>query len=230
MIDRNEMLRNLLNASDEEYGMYLFLFELLTDKIKNDDKIDMIKSAIKCGIDEANSLLTQFPDLSLESIVEKFGLSVDIRNEYADSYGRYLFGFYEYPNKIHVVLKSCDYVLENLETYDPEFKEIITKEKIIKLILAHELFHYIENKHRKTIYTKTKKVVTFNFFGLKLKSNVTALSEIAAMSFAKAIIGVSFNPVILDYLLLDYKETKDAYKIYSAICKEEVNLHANDNL
>lgn len=217
MLDKNKILTTLINTSDITYGKYLFMFELLKDKINDFDKDTIIKEAIFCGQEEANKILVRYPNQSITKIINSYNIKINLKDNYQDSYDRYLFGFFEYPNRINVVLKSCEAVISNLENYDIIFKDLFTKDKIIDLVLAHEFFHYLENSNKKIIYTKTKKISTFKFLGINMRSNITALSEIAAMSFAKTLASSLFNPVILDYLLLDYKQPKDAIKIYKTI-------------
>lgn len=55
------------------------------------------------------------------------------------------------------------------------------------VLLAHELFHLVEERHKKEIYTHTEKIELWHVGLCVNRSNVIAFSEIAAMAFAAEI-------------------------------------------
>lgn len=77
----------------------------------------------------------------------------------------------------------------------PIFEEI----KIEDIILAHELYHKIEEDEKlftDRVYITYKKM---GFISKKVK--LKASSEIGAMAFAKSFLDLGFNPLIINYLL-----------------------------
>ncbi len=64
------------------------------------------------------------------------------------------------------------------------FEGLFPVEQIERLILGHEIFHFLEEQEE-GIYTRREKVILWKLFGYKSKSTVRALSEIAACIFQR---------------------------------------------
>jgi hypothetical protein len=82
---------------------------------------------------------------------------------------------------------------------------------IESMLLAHEMFHYFEEDN-KEIYTKTKKIELWKLGPIHYKSQLAALSEIAAMSFARQLLHLDYNPYVFDAIMLyphDGKKTQE---------------------
>lgn len=94
--------------------------------------------------------------------------------------------------------------------------------KLQSIILAHELFHAVEEANP-DIYTRTEKIELWRK-PFSNKSCIVCLSEIAAMAFAKQLLGLDFNPYALDVLLVYPYDAQAACGLYAEICdlmKEE---------
>jgi len=94
--------------------------------------------------------------------------------------------------------------------------------KLQGIILAHELFHAVEEANP-DIYTRTEKIELWRK-PFSNKSCIVCLSEIAAMAFAKQLLGLDFNPYALDVLLVYPYDAQAACGLYAEICdlmKEE---------
>ena len=73
---------------------------------------------------------------------------------------------------------------------------------LAKLLLGHEIFHFVEEKYRKEIWTRTYRIRLWNVGPVKNTSTVMVLGEIAAMAFAKALTEITFSPYVLDAFLV----------------------------
>ena len=73
---------------------------------------------------------------------------------------------------------------------------------IAKLLLGHELFHFVEEKYKKEIWTRTYKIELWAPKPLHNRSGVAVLGEIAAMSFAKTLTGIPYSPYVMDAFLV----------------------------
>ena len=89
-------------------------------------------------------------------------------------------------------------------------EKLINKEKLQSffpaadlkdVLMAHELFHGIEYRKRKQIFTQTEKIELWRR-PFSNKSKILCLSEMAAMAFAKRMTGISCSPYVLDVLLM----------------------------
>ena len=88
--------------------------------------------------------------------------------------------------------------------------------KLQSIILAHELFHAVEEANP-DIYTRTEKIELWRK-PFSNKSCIVCLSEIAAMAFAKQLLGLDFNPYALDVLLVYPYDAQAACGLYAEIC------------
>lgn len=81
----------------------------------------------------------------------------------------------------------------------------IDKEAVKKIILAHECFHFLEDKCQKDYESY---VVSYALGPLKRNSQIRQFSEVAAAVFAKDVCKIKFNPGILDAALLSTFDSK----------------------
>ena len=103
-------------------------------------------------------------------------------------------------------------------TERPEVKEVLTEQLDIKgLLLAHELFHFVEEKYKDEIFTKQEKIRLWSLGPLHNDSTVIALSEIAAMAFAQAITGIPYSPYVMDVFLVYGYSPEEASGLYEEI-------------
>jgi hypothetical protein len=98
---------------------------------------------------------------------------------------------------------------------DPQVLEVLTEElDICRLLLSHELFHFVEEKYKQEIFTQTEKVRLWSLGFLHNDSIVIALSEIAAMGFAKELMGLSYSPYLMDVFLVYGYSPQEASGLY----------------
>ena len=84
------------------------------------------------------------------------------------------------------------------------------------MLMAHELFHGIEYRNKKQIFTQTEKIELWRR-PFSNKSKILCLSEIAAMAFAKRMTGISCSPYVLDVLLMYCYNEEAAEALYEEI-------------
>jgi hypothetical protein len=98
---------------------------------------------------------------------------------------------------------------ENLNT-------LIDEVNIGDVLIAHEMFHFIEGQNQ-DIYTKNTKIKLWKLGPIKYHSGIVALGEIAAMSFAKELLSLTYYPNLFDILLLYPQDEKKATALYDEI-------------
>jgi len=129
--------------------------------------------------------------------------------------GQVLFAQFVQPDEI-TIFTDC---LDKAETLGGLLP---ARAKLQGIILAHELFHAVEEANP-DIYTRTEKIELWRK-PFSNKSCIVCLSEIAAMAFAKQLLGLDFNPYALDVLLVYPYDAQAACGLYAEICdlmKEE---------
>ncbi len=216
----DENLDYIIKVDDFTYGLYTFLFENLNDKISDDKRVEYINKSIECGIDAAN----RFENKSIYELLSDYNLKVV--DQIDEGEFRNLFGLFRYPNEITIFTTNIYRVYKKLKSNDID----ISEEKIKEVVLAHEFFHYLENKESDKFYTKCEKITTFKLFKHEFKSNITALSEIAAMNFAKRFTHLDFSTYVFDYLLLDSLDKEKSCEMVDTLKSLGGEQNETDNI
>ena len=208
-----EMMKELTGLTDLQWGGYAFYHEPLERKFTPEQKENYIRLANKCGEEEAESLLSEYSEKSIEEIARELGFTVKIPDTPAGG-GHVLFAQYVEPKEITVFM-DCIEKAEKLikkETLQSFFLAADLKD----VLMAHELFHGIEYRKRKQIFTQTEKIELWRR-PFSNKSKILCLSEMAAMAFAKRMTGISCSPYVLDVLLMYCYNEEAAIALYEEI-------------
>ena len=208
-----EMMKELTGLTDLQWGGYAFYHEPLERKFTPEQKENYTRLANKCGEEEAESLLSEYPEKSIEEISRNLGFTVKTPDTPIGG-GHVLFAQYVEPKEITVFMDCIE-----------KAEKLITKEKLqgffpaadLKdVLMAHELFHGIEYRKRKQIFTQTEKIELWRR-PFSNKSKILCLSEMAAMAFAKRMTGISCSPYVLDVLLMYCYNKEAAIALYEEI-------------
>lgn len=206
-----EMAEQLLRLSDEQFGHYAFLHEPLTGKFSSDQIEDYIRKAEKCGQETAKRLAED--DCDMERIAES--LHVKIREERTPAGGGHvIFAQFEEPDRITIFTDCLERLNRLVETENLD--DLFSGVDFHNILLAHELFHAVEEAEKDSIYTQTEKIELWKK-PFSNKSRILALSEIAAMAFAKTICGIPFSPYVLDVLMIVSYDRDAAAALYEEI-------------
>lgn len=197
----NEVVK-LLNISDYDYYKYLLNQDPIRQKI-DENKVDyLIYESVKCGEEEAYKLVNKYNNQDVFNIVKEMNLNIENTNSSETGY----YGYFEEPNKIVIYNNSIE---EAFEFFKNETDILTSKEYIERVVLAHELFHYIEYK-KPDLFINTYKIKLWSIFKYTRRSNIVYLGEIAAMAFANKLIGKKTYSHVLDYILLYNLDKKQA--------------------
>lgn len=203
------MLKQLQQVPDFVWGQYLFSRDILTDKISEEQKGQMIASSVTCGYETAKELQKKSGSLTVEELIGEENISITHQSEECIG-NRILFALYQSPDRIMIMDNPIQKICSRTDV--PE--EIQTN--LSHVILGHELFHHIECKHS-NMYTQKEKVKLWKFLFYTHYSNVRATSEIAAMCFSKAINQVDFPAFLLDILLVYAYDENQAIEMYHEV-------------
>lgn len=211
-----EMIQNLLQVDDEQWGLYVFSRDILKERIPASKKSEMIKKAISCGEEYAKRMICEYGSSDVNIIAEKLKLKTVLEDS-AITGKRILFALYTPPDEIKIMTEPVNKAVQLILEDESVLIEYFEKNSIMNIILGHEVFHYIEDQFEQEIYTKTEKILLWNFLGLKNYSTVRALGEIGAMAFTKELNKLKYSPFILDILLYYSYDSSSAGKIYRDI-------------
>lgn len=194
------IVEDLCAIPEEEWAYYAFSREPLNGKFSDAERLELTKQAIACGRAYAEKLAAECGSRDPETLAAYLGLDVDYP-EMPQNASRVLFAEFREPKTIHIFM---DGVRKGEELFTRHGVSAFMGEgfQLSKLLLGHEIFHFVEEKYRKEIWTRTYRIRLWNVGPVKNTSTVMVLGEIAAMAFAKALTGITFSPYVLDAFLV----------------------------
>lgn len=207
------MIKELVSLSEEQWGGYAFYHEPLERKFDETQKKEYIAKACACGREEARMIKEEYPGVSVRQILEKMGFAVKTPDVPTGG-GHVIFAQYIEPAEV-VVYRDCVEKAEALIEKE-DLACCLGDLNIEELLLAHELFHGIEYRKRKSIYTQTEKIELWRR-PFSNKSRILCLSEMAAMAFAGEMLGLSYSPYVMDVLLMYSYNDEAAQALYEEI-------------
>jgi hypothetical protein len=208
----DEMLKELAKIPVEEWYAYAFSREPLNGKFTDEQRQEWMKKSLDCGREYAQRIRKEYGTSDPIELAASLSMSVSYP-EVPDKTDRVLFAEYRVPNKICIYMDAVNKA--NKLLLDPQVLEVLTEElDICRLLLSHELFHFVEERYRQEIFTQTEKVRLWSLGFLHNDSIVIALSEIAAMGFAKELMGLSYSPYLMDVFLVYGYSPQEASGLY----------------
>lgn len=226
-----DMIHNLLQVDDESWGLYAFSRDILKERIPADKKSEMVKEAMACGRAYAQLMMNEYGSNDVNILAEKLKLKI-VSQDAKITGNRILFASYTPPNEIIIMSEPVSQAVQIISQKDSLLIELFDKDSIMDTILGHEIYHYLEDQFEQEIYTRTEKILLWNFLGFKNYSTLRTLGEIGAMAFTKELNGLNYSPFILDVLLYYGYNSASAEKIYhdvlgmsSGRCRETVEYY-----
>lgn len=209
--DLARMLEDLTQISSEEWGIYAFSRDPLGAKFQNEERKALAEQAIACGRTYAKRAAAEYDTASPLQILQKLG----IKTEFVDmpsNTDRVLFAEFLEPDEVFVYLDAVD---KGKELLSEEVRRVLTVQLDLRqTLLAHELFHVLEIRDKKEIFTQTYRYPLWKIGPLKSTSRVLALGEIAAMAFAQELCGLPYSVYVIDVLLLYGYSDNEASGLY----------------
>lgn len=210
-----KMLRDLHAVDDMAWGRYAFSRDFLQGRVLPAQRDEMIRRAVACGTDWATRIQKETGANDPFAIARALELDVQ-EGEQPMTEKRALFAQFVPDNHIEIMQQPLEnYATLYANEQDGEDAHLFPPpEQVKKLLLAHEIFHYVEETHAQEIYTRTETIRLWKFLWFENNSTLRAVGEIAAMQFAKALVGTSFSPFMLDVLLFFSYNEAGAESIY----------------
>ncbi len=204
-----DMLKELVKVEDAQWGMYAFKREPLKGRFSDAEKRRYVQLANECGVAYARKIKEEYPNLSVLELAIALGLEVHFPEKPLGG-GHIIFAQFVEPNQVTVYkasLTKARKLVEELHLY-----KYFDEKDIAEILLAHEIFHYIEEQNEDKIFTRTEKVCLWKILKFHYQSKIVCLGEIAGMAFAKEMLALSFSPYVLDsFLVYSYNEEVSYY-------------------
>jgi len=219
VLEPGEMAEYLIQVPDKVWGIYALNRDPLCGRIDKTLAEKLISQALDCGKELAGHYISLCKTNSPDQIAEYLHVKVK-KPQIPEEGGRILFARFTEPDIIEVFSDALEKVTRlgcfpSFPKNGGEWEDILT---------AHELFHVVELRHEDEIFTRKKHITIFSIGSIQYRATVNALSEIAAMSFAREICGLAYLPFALDVMLTYgyqaeaagelFYEIRDIYETY----------------
>ncbi len=204
-VARPELSALLTRAVPYAQGERLGLLTLRTDpqffRLTADEAAEAVHEALDLGERYGDELAREQGTRDPYALAERLGIQVEVSDETA-RYGNVL-QYAEYrsrPLRIKLYRKSMEGSNRLLE--DPRVSEILGISDIAPAFLAHELFHHLDNLPNRVPAKRVRQVVTMTLGPWRVRSGLVTAQEIAAGSFAQALLRLPFHLKLLDLLAI----------------------------
>jgi hypothetical protein len=160
--------------------------------LKEEQKLKLIRETINFGDAVARGIENEFATTEPRKIAGMLGLKV-VGDE-GGMYGSLLKRSELKPRSKEIIIyrDSLNKLMREVSTLD-------LSDRIMKLLIAHELFHYFEH----TRYGSTSrriKVTKWKFGPFSWSIRLKGVSEVAAHAFAETLLEIKESPVVFDYM------------------------------
>lgn len=179
-------------VTEETWCNYLFEQDLLVNRISPQKKSEFMLKAIQCGKNLASDVIRHYGNIDVINLTNKLCKINHIDKQ--NIQGQIFLASFSEPNHITIY----DEPVMKLSSLDISG---INYHQINQIIIAHELFHYLEAQNCE-LYTHKAQIELWHLFGYHHYSTVRAVSEIAAMLFSWKLNKIEFSPLILNLLVL----------------------------
>ena len=212
------MMETLRSVSDEAWGRYAFSREMLRERIPAGEIPELIGESLRCGEEYACRVMRETGRSTARDVAERLGVTVEPDTRPAGGARRILFARFTPPRTIDIMREPLARYAQLLPTLPPaESAALPDADGVYDMLLGHELFHYAEESHASEIYTRRRTIRLWKIFGFENRTTIRALSEIAAMAFARTLCRVGYSPFALDVLLFYSYDKSNARRIYDHI-------------
>lgn len=211
------IVADLCKIEDRAWAKYAFSREPLNGKFTDEQRFSLAGQAMACGVEYAQKYIAQYGLRDPEMLAKRMGLKVDypLMPQNTD---RVLFAEFREPNRIHIYMDGVKKANALME--EPGVKHALTHRLVIQeLLLAHELFHFVEEQHAKEIWTRTYRIELWAPRPLHNRSGVTVLGEIAAMAFAKELTQIPYSPYVMDAFMVYGYSPEAASELYEEMMR-----------
>jgi len=187
-------------ALAERNRIVLAFLELARDevfrKLPEEEKSRLVKEVLAIGDEAASWVMTEYGTNDPRKIAVKMG--VRIFGEEKKSLNRS--EYRREKKEIAISRKFHEKLLREVQS-----KEL--SERLLKLVVAHELFHHLEAERIGEVY-KRYKFQAWKLGPFVREKQIKSLSDVAAQAFTQSLLDLEITPQVFDYLVLTSFSTK----------------------
>lgn len=181
-------------AIEERNRIALAYLELAKDKtfqrLPEEEKNRLVKEVLAIGDEAASWVAAEYGTDDPRKIAVKMGLRV--------------FGEEKKDLKRSEYRREKKEIVISRRFHEKLLREVQSKElsdRLLKLVVAHELFHHLEAERIGEVY-KRYKFKAWQIGPIAADKTIRALSDVAAQAFTQTLLGLEVSPQVFDYLVL----------------------------
>ena len=176
-------------AIKDRNRLALAALELAKDKnylkLSEAERARLIKNSLEVGEEVAVWVRGEYGTSDPRELAEKVGLKILGAQRGGARYTEYR----KNEKEIVIFREAFDHLTKQVTLPD-------LSERIMRILIAHELFHHLEETKIGPVYKR------FEYKGpWWSKWYVKSASEVAAQSFVQTILGIEISPQVFDYLI-----------------------------
>ena len=157
-------------------------------KLDEDHKLKLVQEVLSIGEEVASWVVTEYQASDPRKIAVAMGLRV-----FGEDQNRNRGAEYRHQSKEIIVYRNFHDRLTR-EIQDPSLSE-----NLLKLLVAHELFHHLEQERIGEV-SKRFKFRAWKIGPYVREKHIKGLSDVAAQAFTQKLLGLEISPQVFDYL------------------------------
>lgn len=172
--------------------------DLLFNRIPTGNVKNYVDTSLSIGREQAAC----FSGISINDLCNILNIHVEV-SKYTQGFPGITFrAKIEYDKNGALIIVFSGAISDLIDSVNPFLQpnDRLSFEKASDILIAHELFHYLEFTKIGEISNYTEKVDIPKLFGRPRQARIMRCSEVGAHSFAKELSGIPFLPNLLDYL------------------------------
>ena len=211
---------DLLALPEEVWSAYALSREPLRGRLDREGYRPYYDRAPACGREEASRLAHAHPGASVRDMAAALGVTVE-KVPMPQGVGIVTFACYYAPDRIELCADNAQEVQGLLQAAGLE--ERLGSVDVLDMLLAHELFHVVQ-QWEPDLYVNQKHILLRKLGRLRQESRLVSLEEVAAMAFARELLGMAVTPYVYDVWMLLPRAPERAQALYRQLMelREEV--------
>jgi len=189
----------IATASPETLGLLMLKSDLHAARLDNVAQQIAVSDALADGAATASDLRKRFPGLNPRRIAGELQVTVTTSDD--DPMVGSIWRFAEYrPRPPQILLYTRGLApLEQAFAHVPAAR-LLGKASVEDVFIAHELYHHAEATRSETPIARRHQATLFQIGKWRWRTGIATLAEIAAGSFAQALLQLPCHPKVLDFL------------------------------
>jgi hypothetical protein len=196
----NLLFEEITAASPETLGLLMLKTDLHATRLDVRTQLAAVSDALADGVATAKSLRERFPRMAPREIARELHVPVETIDD--DPMVGSIWRFAEYRSRpARIVLYARGLApLEQALVAEPA-RRLLGEATTQDVFVAHELYHHAEATRSEVPISRRYRPTLLQLGQWRWRTGIATLAEIAAGSFAQALLDLPYHPKVLDYAM-----------------------------